>query len=150
MRDEELILRFFAFHIHGIDTYRTPLKHWLNSVAKAGRKYNDETIDDLYNVWIEAIDVSLKWFKPKECFRRDFSGQSRAINRALFDLVLKTATSVDKNEAQNYRKDVRRVYSKLLSDNEEFQDLISRAVDHTKRMKRRFEIWNNALKKVFK
>ena len=36
MRDEELVLRFIAFHVHGVDSYRTPQKHWLNDAAKAG------------------------------------------------------------------------------------------------------------------
>ena len=39
MRDEELILRFFAFHLFGIDSYKTPQKHWLNEVADKGRGF---------------------------------------------------------------------------------------------------------------
>lgn len=36
LRDEELILRFYAFEMLGLKTYRTPLKHWLNDAAKKG------------------------------------------------------------------------------------------------------------------
>ena len=42
MRDEELALRFFAWALHGIESYRTPQKHWLNEVAKAGRRYPED------------------------------------------------------------------------------------------------------------
>lgn len=142
MRDEELILRFYAFHIQGLETYRTPLKHWLNLAAKAGRKYPPEQIDKLNTVWENAIEVSLKWFEPHECFRRFPAGEAKTINRALFDLIMSSAKGVAVNEAEVLRADIRQMYSKLLIENEEFQDLISRSVDHTKRTKRRFEIWN--------
>ena len=51
MRDEELALRFFAFWIHGIQSYRTPQKHWLNDAAKHGGKYSKEQIDELGEIW---------------------------------------------------------------------------------------------------
>lgn len=87
MRDEELILRFYAFHIHGLSTYRTPLKHWLNLAAKPGKKYTPEIISEIETVWNNSVNVALQWFEPNECFRRVPLGKSRAINRALFDLV---------------------------------------------------------------
>ena len=142
MRDEELILRFYAFHIHGLETYRTPLKHWLNLAAKAGRRYPPQRIEQLKIAWENAIEVSLKWFEPQECFRRYPIGSSRAINRALFDLIMSSTSDVEENEAEQFRDDIRQMYSNLLTENEEFQDLIGRSVDHTKRTKRRFEIWN--------
>lgn len=144
MRDEELILRFFAFQLAGLDTYRTPLKHWLNGVAKTGMKYSEEKIAQLREIWEQTIDVSLIWFEPNECYRRE---GSRAINRALFDLIAYSTSKVDVNRAEEIKADFREVYAALL-DNEEFQDLISRSVDHTKRTKRRFEMWNEAFEGI--
>lgn len=46
MRDEELALRFFAFQLHGVESYRTPQKHWLNDAAKQGRSYPEGKIID--------------------------------------------------------------------------------------------------------
>lgn len=145
MRDEELVLRFFAFHLHGLKSYKTPQKHWLNEAAKAGKKYSLTKIEELSSVWENTIDVSLLWFSPKECFRRE---GSRVINRALFDLVATTAARVDKDRAKEVRQVFREKYSNLLK-NSEFQDLISRAVDHTKRTKRRFEIWDEVMGGIF-
>lgn len=144
MRDEEVVLRFFAFHIHGRDSYRTPLKYWLNDAAKAGRKYTPEVIADLHIIWKNTIDVSLKWFSPGECFRRLPVGKSRAINRALFDLIMHSASKIDLADAAQYRLVVRQKYRELLQ-NEEFNDLISRSVDHTKRMNRRFALWDQVI-----
>jgi hypothetical protein len=142
MRDEELALRFFAFWIHGLDSYRTPQKHWLSMAAKEGKKYSDEKISELKAVWIRAIDTSLEWFDPSECFRRLGPGRSKAINRALFDLVMLSAARVEPAEARQSRSKIRAEYRTLLNHNEEFNDLISRAVDHTKRTKRRFQLWD--------
>lgn len=149
MRDEELVLRFFAFFIHGVKSYRTPQKHWLNDAAKAGKKYPQAQIDKLRLAWQSAIDTSLMWFDPHECFRRLPAGKSRAINRALFDLTTHTATKIGAANAATLRKDIRREYQRLVNE-PEFSDLISRAVDHTKRTKRRFELWNKAIGKLVK
>ncbi len=94
-----------------------------------------------------AIATALVWFDPPECFRRVPAGKSGAINRALFDLTMDSATSVPADAAGSCRAEIRRRYRKLLKD-EEFSDLISRAVDHTKRTKRRFEMWAETIGEV--
>lgn len=144
MRDEELVLRFFAFWIHGVRSYRTPQKHWLNDAAKDGKKYPKKKIVELDAIWKHAIDISLEWFDPSECFRRQPIGKSRAVNRALFDLVMLSAARIDAKNAKRVRNDFRKQYSVLLK-NSEFNDLISRAVDHTKRTKRRFAMWDEVV-----
>ena len=146
MRDEELVLRFFAFHIHGLSSYRTPQKYWLNDAAKDGQSYTAERIAELQETWQRSIDVALAWFKPEECFRRIPVGKSR-VNRALFDLTMHSAARVAPNDAAAFRKDVRKQYTKLLQ-NEEFNDLIRRAIDHTKRSKRRFKLWDEHVGRV--
>jgi hypothetical protein len=147
MRDEELILRFFAFYTEGPAAYRTPQKHWLNEVAKNGQKFSPAQIKKLNNAWKHAIDVSLIWLDPEECFRRD--GTSRVINRTLFDLITHSATRVSANRAENVKVAFRKAFAKILQD-EEFNDLISRAVDHTSRTKRRFELWQNVVGRALK
>jgi len=141
MRDEELVLRFFSFWIQGMESYRTPLKHWLNDAAKGGRRYTADRIKELKDVWVAAINNSLIWFSTEECFRRFPVGHSRSVNRALFDLVMIAAGNIDMEKAFDVRIRVRDTYAALFND-DEFNDLISRSVDHTKRTKRRFEIWN--------
>ena len=140
MRDEELVLRFCAFQMAGLSTYRTPLKHWLNEVAKKGRNLPKDEISRLRKTWKRAVDVSLEWFNPEECFRRLPLGKSKAINRALYDLVMNTASRTSRDHAAEMRSIIRRKYLAII-ENEEFQDLIGRSVDHTRRTKRRFEIW---------
>ncbi|NQV47114.1 MAG: DUF262 domain-containing protein [Rhodospirillaceae bacterium] len=141
LRDEELILRFFAFELHGLKSYRTPQKHWLNDAAKAGQDYSEKKIQNLMQLWEHTIQICLILFSPDECFRRK---ESRAINRALFDLVASSAKYLSEGEAKKIRSRFRKKYTSL-GKNTEFQDLISRAVDHKKRTTRRFEIWNDKM-----
>ena len=147
MRDEELVLRFFSFYIHGIESYRTPQKHWLNDVAKDGRKYSEDHIYELKGVWTNAIDTSLEWFEPRECFRRLPISKARTINRALFDLIMLSAATKNPASAKASRSRFRKQYTKLLAS-EDFSDLIGRAVDHTKRTKLRFTLWKAAFDEV--
>ncbi len=144
MRDEELVLRFFAFQLSGLESYRTPLKHWLNAVAKEGMKYPQNKIAELHDIWNNALRCSLTWFEPQECYRRE---GSKSINRALYDLVAFHAASVTPEIALQTKDRFRNAYNELLA-NEEFQDLISRSVDHTKRTKRRFQMWDEAFEGI--
>lgn len=141
MRDEELALRFFSFYIRGLDSYSTPQKLWLNGTANDGRTYPDPMIEELRGAWMRAIDVTLSWFGPDECFRRIPAEKPLAINRALFDLTMLSAARVNPGRAGSLKDQVRSSYIRLL-DEDEFNDLISRAVDHTSRTRRRFELWD--------
>lgn len=141
LRDEELILRFFAFQVLGVDSYKTPQKAWLNEAALTGQKMTTKKIAGLRELWFASLTNVEILFDPSTAFRR---GGSRAINRALFDLIMHTAAQVTEEDCAENKARFATAYSKLLAD-EEFQDLIGRAVDHTTRTKRRFEIWRTSI-----
>lgn len=145
LADEEVILRFFAFYTLGLSKYKTPLKHWLNDAAREGRSFSIKKIEELSEVWSHSLDVALTWFEPRECFRRP---GSTSINRALFDLIMHTASQVSINDANNTRADFITEFSELCKD-EAFTDLISRSVDHKSRTEKRFEIWEARMRRVF-
>lgn len=144
LRDEELVLRFFAFEILGLESYRTPQKHWLNEAAKEGRAFSKKRIAELRRIWTNVIEICLILFEPRECFRRQ---SSRAINRALFDLVCYSAKAMSPERARKVRDRFRAKFDEL-QENLEFQDLINRSVDHKKRTFRRFEMWDNAMRRL--
>ena len=141
MRDEELILRFFAFHILGLDGYRTPQKNWLNDVASGGRGYSNEEIERLASVWRRAIRNCLLVFDPNECFRRLPLNGRQVINRALMDLTMYSLKGVRKNVVEKKATEFYRRYTALIKD-DEFADLITRSIDHKSRTMRRFELWS--------
>lgn len=124
LRDEELILRFFAFDQLGLESYRTPQKHWLNEAAKVGQKYSPLKTAQLLELWKETIEKCLILFDANECFRR---ARSKSINRALFDLVTSSVKPLTKQQIRQSRDRFRTLYSDLEHD-DEFQDLISRTL----------------------
>lgn len=149
MRGEELILRFFCFHIEGIDSYRTPQKHWLNAFAKKARKFDKSQVDQLRETWITTIDKCLILFSPSECFRRlPLTDKKSTINRALMDLIMDSASRLSFETIEN-KKEVFRKKLIALLNNEKFDDLISRAIDHKSRTKERFRLWQkNVIKEL--
>ena len=147
LRDEELILRYIAFQIMGIQSYRTPQKRWLNDAADEGRRLTDVKLNELANTWKTAIENTLIIFSPRECFRRpDQGGKQPVINRALMDLIMTTLAGKTRSVVEEKAEDFKHYYGELLQDNE-FQDLISRAIDHRSRTLRRFEMWSESLLK---
>ena len=144
LADEEIILRYFSFQLQGIEKYKTPLKNWLNDTARMGRKLSEHEIDILRNKWEKALFNSLCWFEAGRCFRRP---GSKAINRALFELIMRTATGVDHSVADAKQSSFQEAFNQIMS-NEEFQDLISRAVDHKSRTDKRFKMWNEKMLEI--
>jgi len=158
LRDEELILRYFAFHHLGLDSYRTPQKHWLNEMAKTGAKLNAESIRRLGDDWKSAIDRCLIIFDSNNCFRRNPTvpgERKKAANKALMDILMYSFSRRTDEEVSKKKAAIKRLLKSFLESdkdvhNEEtFSELISRAVDHTSRVKKRFELWNEAFDKVF-
>lgn len=145
LADEEIILRYFAFRSLGLENYRTPLKLWLNSAAREGRRYSEDRISQLRSEWSNALDVVLELFSPEEAFRRP---ESRSINRALVDLLMTKASEISVERAREKKTEFRKAYAALIVD-EEFEDLISRSVDHKSRTEKRFEKWSKVIDPVF-
>ena len=141
MRDEELILRFFGFYIYGLDGYMTPQKDWLNQVADKGRNFSTECIEELSNVWVSTISNCLSIFAPQECFRRLSTGKSSVVNRALMDLTMNSLADVPSDTVRAASDEFRGRYQQLLLD-KEFDELITRGIDHMSRTRSRFALWS--------
>jgi hypothetical protein len=144
MRDEELILRFFAFHLLGINSYKTPQKHWLNEVADKGRRLSPKRIEELACTWKDTIEKCLMIFPSEECFRRLPMKKRQVVNRALMDLTMASLIKVPKEDVKRESKEFYKRYVSLLQD-EEFEDLITRAIDHKSRTLRRFDLWSQTI-----
>lgn len=145
LADEEIILRYFAFRSLGLENYRTPLKLWLNTAAREGRRYSQGRISQLRAEWSNALDVVLELFSPDEAFRRP---ESKSINRALVDLVMTKASQISVEKAREKKSEFRKAYAALMAD-EDFEDLISRSVDHKSRTEKRFAKWSEVIDPVF-
>jgi len=61
---------------------------------------------------------------------------------------MSTALSVDPLNAAQFRDRIRQQYINLITENDVFQDLISRAIDHTKRKQKKVELWSEAVMRI--
>ena len=148
LRDEEMILRYFSFQILGVDRYFTPQKFWLNKAAETGSKITDNQANILAQRWVDTIDKCQAVFEPNECFRRSPNPiKKTAVNKAIMDLVLYSFSDTPVDLLRARRDNIRAALYGLLNDqtvvfnDDDFSGLVSRSVDHVRRVNKRFEIW---------
>lgn len=136
MRDQELILRFFAFY-YNAQNYETPMKEFLNKFMARNRdltKYSGESLNSLFKQSIAIIykAVGKRAFRP-----------SRAINIAVFDAVMVGITCrLQKGNVPSI-DGVRSSYESLLS-NEEFLEVTQHSTGHPTNVKSRLDLATSA------
>ena len=139
MKEEELILRFFALY-YEYPKYQKPLKTFLNSFMSRNRNfdiYSKEELSDIFILTVEFIANSL----GKAAFRPD-----RALNAAVFDAVMIATTNyiVEKPSDLDAKK-YKQSYYQLL-ENEEFRTHITRGTSDENSVSKRIEL---AIKYLF-
>jgi uncharacterized protein with ParB-like and HNH nuclease domain len=115
MRDQEMILRFFALHFDKKE-YKKPMKKFLNNFMGKNRHcqiYSQDILSQIFCKTVEVVEKSLGdyAFKPK----RDF-------NASTFDAIMVgISTRLANHEIEDYES-VRIAYDDLLN-NQKFQDV---------------------------
>ena len=132
MRDQELILRFFAFY-HDGQNYETPMKEFLNKFMARNRdlsKYSGESLSLLFEQSLTAIykAVGKRAFRP-----------SRAINIAVLDAVMVGITRRLQVGSAPSISGVKSSYDQLLS-NQEFLDVTQHSTGHPTNVERRLRL----------
>jgi uncharacterized protein with ParB-like and HNH nuclease domain len=132
LKDQELILRFFAF-FDGLHTYKRPLKSFLNRYMESKKGIDDVQAGELSARFEAMVDATFKAL-GKKAFRPE-----RALNTAVFDAVSVAisrrlaAGSPLKPEA------LEQAYNTLL-DKPEFKALYSRATADEENVRERFKL----------
>ena len=117
LKDQELILRFFAFYFNH-ESYSLPMKNFLNKFSKSKRNSDKAFLLKCRNVFTETIDVAWQSL-GKDAFR-----PAKIINAAVFDSVsVGLATRLQRGPIQDF-KGVAENYNSLLLD-KDYQAAIS-------------------------
>lgn len=132
LKDQELILRFFALY-YDWKTYERPMKEFLNQFMGANKrlkKYSKETLEALFSSTIALAHECLgdKAFKPE-----------KALNAAVFDAVM---VGLAKRLCKGAIKDtgpVKKNYEALLK-NAEFKDAYERSTSNEEKISQRIEL----------
>jgi len=138
MKEEELILRFFALYYEH-PKYEKPLKTFLNSFMSRNRNfgiYDENKLNDVFIPTVEFIANTL----GKNAFRPD-----RALNAAVFDAVMiATANYIVEKSGDLNAELYKKAYYKLL-ENEAFKASVTRGTSDENSVSKRIQLAINYL-----
>lgn len=158
MKNEELVLRFFAFNNTHPDDYKPPIKRFLDremeSPDRGIRELSDKEIEESKNIFKKSVRLTKEVF-GKNAFRKFDVGSNKEvngkwgkqINTALFDIEICGFAKYDKNIIQC--KDS--IYEELIYMMTQDSDFIRSIGDKNyekDKVRTRFQKWFDALKKI--
>lgn len=136
MRDQELILRFFALFYNGLN-YTAPMKGFLNSFMSWNRNLTRIPSETLNKLFDETISVFYNAIGPK-AFR-----MARTINSAIFDsMMVGLAKRLASDKSISHEK-LKEAYNNLLADNE-YIIITQHSTGHPTNVERRLEMTTDA------
>jgi hypothetical protein len=111
LKDQELILRFFAFRANG-DSYKAPMKEFLNEYIGWNRTLQHQSAKDLTKAFESTIST----------IRQEFGDSAfrlvRAVNAAVLDSIMTVVAEGIASDTLRDKKSLQRAYSKLKDDAE--------------------------------
>jgi len=133
MKDQELILRFFAMLMNG-DEYKPPMKDFVNLFAQNNRSNEQGTLSQLIDLFQQCCRL----------FNRSTVGRpfrlGTALNVAFYEAAMVgLATHIMNNEAEPNESFVKQAYDKLIDD-EDFLKAISQSTGNPSSVSARLSI----------
>ncbi len=137
LKDQEMILRFFAI-FSSLESYKKPLKDFLNKYNATNRNITEEKCKDLADIFKKTTDIVLENF-GKSAFRPD-----KVFNAAAFEVLTVTiARRINENiDYGAMAKDIDNFYS-----DQTFIDLITRATSDDRVVEERHKLFNEFVDK---
>lgn len=155
MQDVELVLRFLAFNDKTHLNYNLKMRAFLNGHMRENRNLliDKETI--FRNNFSNACELAQTVFGDK-AFRRyslgttrnPNGGWERSVNKALYDCVMFWFARLEKRQIIENKDAIREAMIRLCIDNPTFIDAITLGTGDVNRVRNRFEIWGDELKRL--
>jgi uncharacterized protein DUF262 len=139
LKDQELILRFFALHFS--DKYQRPMNIFLNNFMEQNRRLQTRNGEEFSKVFCNTIDavekaIGVKAFRPVS-----------TINAAVFDSVM-VAIARRLSLGSIPSLDSLKVQYDALLENKEFQETIARSTADEERVEKRLRLAHLFISKV--
>jgi len=146
MRDDELVVRFFAVH-DNYKTYQAPLRQFLNiyTISK-GKVLDDTEKQRLTTLFEQTVDKVFLVFKDHafRIYNRDTKGWERQINRALFDAVMLVFSNLPEDKLSKQRRSIETELKKLCG-NQKFLQVVSRSTADRSSFFTRVKLFSEAM-----
>jgi uncharacterized protein DUF262 len=140
MRDQELILRFFALYFNG-HHYTAPMKEFLNKFMASNRDLSKIPAEVLHALFVNTVStiysaVGRQAFRP-----------ARTINTAVFDAVMVGVARRLSTSSPFSIESLKAVHHNLLS-NQEFLEITQHSTGHPTNVERRLQMATDAFASV--
>ena len=148
MRDREFVNRFCAFQLLGISDYSGDMDQFLSQSLRKMNGMNELELSKLSEEFKNSLNNNLILFK-EHAFRKYQPGQTKRkqLNISLWD-VMSTSLSRHKTERVQERAELLRSAIFNLFNNKVFNTAITRGTNHTKEVKNRFQLAQQAFLEV--
>jgi len=152
LRHHELVLRYFALS-DALENFKPPLKKVLNEYMKGEKRASRAKLGRLERKFRHALEVATSVFGDN-VFRRftEFENGTKdyesVVSKAVFDLQMIGLGDLSEAAVENRAADVRTAFERLSVEDDEFNDLLSRATDHRYRFYSRMKRWADTLKQL--
>lgn len=140
MRDQELILRFFALYFEG-DSYKKPMREFLNQYMASNRKLHRQQGPVLERLFSNTVEV-INRYLGGQAFR-----PTRALNAAVFDAVMVGVAQRLQRGPIEDEQAFRRCYQSLM-ENAEFLEVTTKSTADEVSVRRRIGMAVNAFSDV--
>ena len=155
MQDVELVLRFLVFNDKTHLNYNQKMRAFMNGHMRDNRNLSKETTAVFRRRFQSACDLALTVFGEK-AFRRYSVGTpknpngrwERSVNKALYDCVMFWFARYEKRQIIDKKDAIRDALIRLCVDDLDFLDAITLGTGDAARVKTRFEIWGDELRKI--
>lgn len=136
LKDQELILRFFALYFN-VENYERPMNEFLNTFAKEHQQPDLQFLDSCRHIFTRTIDT-IAQITSNKAFRIE-----RALNAAVYDSVMYGIARRLEVEPINDFTGVRKAYDSLLSDRS-YRVVVSSATSDEANLRKRLELATKA------
>lgn len=131
LKDQELILRFFAFRAKG-ELYAAPMKDFLNQYTGWNRELKNQSAEELQSAFTETVSTIRKHIGD-HAFRL-----VRAVNAAMLDSIMTVIAEGMSKKRLVRNQELQGAYDKLVAD-EQYRAAIERATAREEQVETRLK-----------
>lgn len=151
MRDREVINRFCAFRLLGVDQYKGDMDDFLARALEKMNNLGSHELDKLNQNFIWAMDVNYLLF-GRHAFRKSLAANAEyadrsVINIALFDVCSTLLSDLEESAVKEHANKLRNKIGNLLNDIDFFQ-AISYGTNGIVQVETRFDLMETTIAQV--